>query len=261
MVTVFPLASGSSGNSFYISAGEARGGLLVDAGISCRRITTAMQEAGIDPAGLRGVLVTHDHIDHIAGLRVLAKKLRLPIYGSAATLGRLAPQLESNTTLIELEQPMEVASIGVTPFATQHDAEGSCGFRLQAGSRSIGFATDLGVVTPTVQQHLLGCQLVVLESNYDKLTLEVCSYPYPLKRRISSDYGHLSNEAAADTAAMLVRQGTSRLVLAHLSRESNTPELALLTTRSRLAMEGLVEERDYRLMIARRDDPSPIIRF
>lgn len=261
MVTVFPLASGSSGNSFYISAGEGCGGLLVDAGISCRRIVTALTDAGIDPAGLHGVLVTHDHIDHINGLRVLAKQLRLPVYGSTITLGRLALQMEPDAVLIPLEETAEIASIGVMPFATQHDAEGSCGFRLEAGSRAIGFATDLGAVTPEVMQHLRGCHLAVLESNYDEHMLMACGYPYPLKQRIRSDYGHLCNRDAAETAAELVRHGTSRLVLAHLSRESNTPELALQTTRSRLLSDGMLEERDYRLTVARRDVPSPMIRF
>lgn len=261
MVTVFPLASGSSGNSFYISAGEGCGGLLVDVGISCRRIVTALTDAGIDPAGLRGVLVTHDHIDHINGLRVLAKHLRLPVYGSTITLGRLAPQMEPDAVLIPLEETAEIASIGVTPFATQHDAEGSCGFRMETGSRVIGFATDLGTVTPTVMEHLRGCHLAVLESNYDEHMLMACGYPYPLKQRIRSDYGHLCNRDAADAAAELVRHGTSRLVLAHLSRESNTPELALQTTRGRLLSDGMLEERDYRLMVARRDVSSPMIRF
>lgn len=261
MVTVFPIASGSSGNSFYFSAGDACGGLLVDAGISCRRIVTALCDAGIDPAGLRGILVTHDHIDHINGLRVLAKQLHLPVYASTATLEHIAPQMEPGTVLTPLEETTAIASIGVTPFATQHDAEGSCGFRLETGSRIIGFATDLGTVPQNVMQHLLGCHLAVLESNYDEHMLMACGYPYPLKQRIRSDYGHLSNADAAITAAELVRRGTSRLVLAHLSRESNTPELALQTTRSKLAAQGMLEERDYRLMVARRDIPSPMIRF
>ena len=261
MVTVFPLASGSSGNSFYISAGEGRGGLLIDAGISCRRIVTALNDAGTDPAGLHGVLVTHDHIDHISGLRVLSKHLHLPVYGSAVTLEHIAPQMEPDAVLIPLEETAEIASIGVTPFETQHDAEGSCGFRIEIGSRSIGFATDLGTITPNVMQHLLGCHLVVLESNYDEHMLMACGYPYPLKQRIRSDYGHLGNAEAAETAAELVRRGTSRLVLAHLSRESNTPELALQTTRGRLLSDGMLEERDYRLTVAQRDAPSVMIRF
>lgn len=261
MVTVFPLASGSSGNSFYLSAGEGQGGLLIDAGISARRITTALSGRGIDPHSVRAMLVTHDHIDHIKGVRVLAKQLGFPIYGSEETLGSLSHVVEPGTRLIPIGAGLELASFGITPFATQHDAAGSLGFRLEAGERTIGFATDLGTVTETVWQHLLGSDLVVLESNYDERTLLNCGYPYPLKRRISSEHGHLSNREAAETLARLALRGTARFVLAHLSRESNTPELALETARERLSREELWEERDYRLTAARRDEPSEPIRF
>lgn len=261
MVTLFPLASGSSGNSFYISAGDGLGGLLIDAGISCRRICRTLCDADIDPRGLRGILVTHDHIDHIAGLRVLAKQYRLPIYGSTVTLQKLLTVVEPGTALIPLEEPTVLCGMTVTPFATQHDTEGSCGFRIEAGSRLIGFATDLGVVSPTVWQQLQGCHLVVLESNYDERTLMNCGYPYYLKQRIRSEYGHLSNHEAASVISALARQGCARFVLAHLSRESNTPDLALQTTRAALAEAGLLEGRDYRLSVARRDEPSEMIRF
>ena len=192
MVTLYPLSSGSSGNCFYLSAGESLGGLLIDAGISARRIRQSLWEASIDPAGLRGILITHDHVDHIAGLRVLARKLRLPVYATAGTLQRLAAAVEPGTRLIELQKEQEIAAMGVQPFATQHDAPDSCGFRITAGSRVIGFATDLGCVTPTVWEHLLGTHLTVLESNYEDSVLLNCGYPYYLKQRIRSEYGHLS---------------------------------------------------------------------
>ena len=261
MVTLYPLSSGSSGNCFYLSAGQNLGGLLIDAGISARRIRQSLWEASIDPAGLRGILITHDHADHIAGLRVLARQLRLPVYATAGTLRRLAAAVEPGTRLIELQKEQEIAAMGVQPFATQHDAPDSCGFRITAGSRVIGFATDLGCVTPTVWEHLLGTHLTVLESNYEDSVLLNCGYPYYLKQRIRSEYGHLSNREAAGTVAELARCGTAHFVLAHLSRESNTPALAREGAEGALAAADLLPERDYRLWIAPRDCPGAMIRF
>lgn len=261
MVTVFPLASGSSGNSFYISSGDSLGGILIDAGISARRIRTALAERGIAPEGVRAILVTHDHTDHIAGLRVLAKQLAAPVYASETTLESIAGGMEPCTELRCIGQALEIANLGITPFATQHDAPGSLGFRIETGERTIGFATDLGTVTQTVWEHLAGSDLVVLESNYDERMLGCCGYPYPLKKRISSDHGHLSNHDAAESIARLSQQGTARFVLAHLSRESNTQDLALQTTRERLLRDSMEENRDYRLSVARRDLPSEPIRF
>ena len=261
MVTLYPLSSGSSGNCFYLSAGQNLGGLLIDAGISARRIRQSLWEASIDPAGLRGILITHDHVDHIAGLRVLARQLRLPVYATAGTLQRLAAAVEPGTRLIELQKEQEIAAMGVQPFATQHDAPDSCGFRITAGSRVIGFATDLGCVTPTVWEHLLGTHLTVLESNYEDSVLLNCGYPYYLKQRIRSEYGHLSNAEAARTVAALAERGTAHFVLAHLSRESNTPALARSNTETALSAAGLQPERDYRLWIAPRDCPGAMIRF
>lgn len=261
MVTFYPLSSGSSGNSYYLSAGEGQGSLLIDAGISARRIRTELCDAGIDPAGLRGILITHDHADHVAGLRVLAKQLKLPVYATAGTLERLAAMVEPTTRLLPLEEIQEVAGMQVQPFATQHDASDSCGFRITAGSRTIGFVTDLGLVTPTVWEHLRGCHLAVLESNYEDSVLLNCSYPYYLKQRISSEYGHLSNAEAARTVTELAKCGTSHFVLAHLSRESNTPALARGNAEAALSAAGMQPDRDYRLWIAPRDCPGQMIRF
>lgn len=261
MVTVFPLASGSSGNSFYISAGEGQGGILIDAGISARRIRGALDDAGIGTEGIRAILVTHDHSDHTSGLRVLAKQLRVPLYGSETTLQHLSACMEPQTRLIPLEAEAEIAGMGIVSFPTQHDAEGSVGFRIETGRRVIGFATDLGCITDVVWDHLRGSQLVVLESNYDENMLRICRYDRFLKQRICSDYGHLANSAAAECITRLTQRGTSRFILAHLSRESNTPDLALETARERLSREGLHDDCDYRLTVAKRDIPTEPIRF
>ena len=254
MVTFYPLSSGSSGNSYYLSAGEGQGGLLIDAGISARRIRQTLCDANMDPAGLRGILITHDHTDHVAGLRVLAKQLRLPVYATAGTLERLTALVEPATRLIPLEETQEIAGMGVQWFATQHDAPDSCGFRIETGRRTIGFATDLGLVTPTVWEHLLGSHLTVLESNYEDSVLLNCGYPYYLKQRILSEYGHLSNDAAAEFAIECVRAGTSDILLAHLSDENNSPQLAEYTVGRALQSSGL----SVRLAAAPRDTISEV---
>ena len=208
----------------------------------------------IDPEGLRGILVTHDHTDHISGVRVLAKQLRLPIYATAGTLESLAGTVEAGTQLIPLEEEQEIAGMGISPFATQHDAPDSCGFRIEAGSRTIGFATDLGAVTATVWAHLLGCHLAVLESNYEDSVLMNCTYPYYLKQRILGECGHLSNETAAEFAVECVRAGTSDILLAHLSDENNSPQLAEYTVGRALQSSGL----SVRLAAAPRDTISEV---
>ena len=169
--------------------------------------------------------------------------------------------VEPTTRLLPLEEIQEVAGMQVQPFATQHDASDSCGFRITAGSRTIGFVTDLGLVTPTVWEHLRGCHLAVLESNYEDSVLLNCSYPYYLKQRIRSEYGHLSNAEAARTVTELAKCGTSHFVLAHLSRESNTPALARGNAEAALSAAGMQPDRDYRLWIAPRDCPGQMIRF
>ncbi len=197
----------------------------------------------------------------MAGLRVLAKQLSIPVYATAGTLERLAAMVEPTTRLLPLEEIQEVAGMQVQPFATQHDASDSCGFRIPAGSRTIGFVTDLGLVTPTVWEHLRGCHLAVLESNYEDSVLLNCGYPYYLKQRIRSEYGHLSNAEAARTVTELAKCGTSHFVLAHLSRESNTPALARSNAEAALSAAGMQPDRDYRLWIAPRDCPGQMIRF
>ena len=261
MVQFCPLFSGSSGNAAYISA--PGGALLIDAGCSVQSTLAALEALGAARERIAAILLTHDHNDHIKGLRVLQKRLGVPVYGSAETLEAAARAgcLEPGAQLRVLAGPMEVAGMEVTPFDTPHDVAHSLGFRISAGERTVGFATDLGEVTDAIWRGLLGCDLVMLEANYDDSLLAVSRYPYFLKQRIRSSRGHLSNADSARCITQLALRGTARFVVGHLSQENNMPAIAAQTVEQALAEEGLAGGRDYTLQVARRSQPSEMIEF
>ena len=251
MARFCPLFSGSSGNCLYVGGGD--GGLLVDAGVSARRIERALWAREIDPGSIRAVLVTHEHVDHITGLRVLCKRLRIPVYASVGTCEalRASNALEAETLCLPITEDQQIGEFTVVPFATSHDSRESYGYRITLpDDRAVGIATDLGVMTQTVRDHLRGCDLIHIESNHDVRMLENGPYPYPLKRRILSDRGHLSNVACARELPSLVRDGTTRIFLGHLSRENNLPDLAYATAQAELNACGLKENIDYVLRVA-----------
>lgn len=240
LTTVHILASGSSGNALLVSCGGSH--ILVDAGISCRRITASLRELGLTLDDLTAVLITHTHTDHISGLQTLLKRTAFPICTTAQTgrglLYRLAG-LEDRLRELPLCQPVPLGSCVVTPFPTAHDAAGSCGFRLDTAEGGIGILTDTGYVTAEAAEILPGVHLAVLEANHDVETLRSGPYPYYLKQRILGDEGHLSNESAARFAVTLAEAGASEIVLAHLSRENNTPAMAQNAVSLALSAAGL----------------------
>ncbi|MGI6270011.1 MAG: MBL fold metallo-hydrolase [Candidatus Howiella sp.] len=251
MARFCPLFSGSKGNSTYIGCSGA--GILIDAGVSCKAILSTLSARDIRPEEIGALLVTHEHIDHIAGLHAVAAKLHLPVYASGGTLAAL----EGLGKLRGLEvhelgaNPLEIGGMTVSRFPTPHDCADSSGFVVQSpDGRRMAVATDMGCLTDEIRQALLGCDLVMIESNHDVMMLENGTYPYPLKRRILSDTGHLSNARCADFLPELVAAGTTRLVLAHLSRENNHPSVALETARSALTAGGFRETTDYLLSVA-----------
>lgn len=248
------LASGSSGNCILVSHGSSH--ILVDAGISCRRITAALQSLGVEPHTLLGVCVTHEHSDHISGLATLTKHYHLPVYTSPGTARQLCYRMAGLEDLICPVLPGEGCEAGpfdLGSFPTSHDAAEPMGFTFSAGGRKVTVVTDLGLVSDAVLRGVLGADLVVCESNHDVEWLRSGSYPYYLKARILGDKGHLSNEAGAALALQCAQTGAHTVILAHLSAENNTPARALETTRKVLTAGGF---ENVRLAVAPRNELS-----
>ena len=227
---IVTFASGSTGNCSLISDGGAN--ILLDAGISARRIVTCLASCGISPQDLCGVLITHEHSDHISGLKVLETKYpELRVYAPSlicSALRRAEPSLEPSLNYIPVGEEFTLGGLCIKAFRTPHDASFSVGYRFE-GSTTLAFATDTGCITDELLDGLTGADIALIESNHDLEMLRSGPYPYPLKRRILSEHGHLSNKDCAKLALHLAKSGTKHIILGHLSRENNIPELALRT--------------------------------
>ncbi len=258
MAKFFTIASGSSGNASYIGAsGE---GLLVDFGISCRGITNALKEKEIDLSTVKGILITHEHIDHVKGLSVFLSHHEIPVHASAPVLKYLVNNnlVPFNAVLKEIDEQGElIGNMLVKPFHTSHDSVGSLGYSIcTPDEHRITVCTDTGYITDDAREHLLKSEAVLIESNYDEGMLKFGRYPYSLKRRIMGSEGHLSNKDCAEFLPELVKNGTIHIVLGHLSKENNTPEVALQTSIAELTIKGFTQNRDYMLFVAPRSTPS-----
>jgi len=239
MTTFQTFASGSSGNAALFSSDGTH--LLLDMGISCRRICQALAGLDLRPEELAGVLITHEHADHISGLATYIKKYRTPIFCTPGTARQLAYRMAGIDALLRpvpLGERRRLDGVEVELLPTSHDCRESAAFRIDAGGSSVGFLTDTGYIPEETGRRLLGVELLVLESNHDVEMLRAGPYPYALKQRILGESGHLSNAAAARFAAASARAGTRAILLAHLSRENNTPQLALEAARALLEREG-----------------------
>ena len=238
------LGSGSSGNSAYLETGEVR--LLIDAGLSARQIRQRLLTIGRTPENLSGILITHEHSDHIGGLTVLASKLGIPIYCNRLT--REAIEYNLKTTfqfrVFATGSSFEIGNLQVEAFSVPHDAMDPVGYMIRTPAGQIGFVTDLGHFTKLAAERLRLANLLVLESNHDlKLLQEDLRRPWSLKQRILSRHGHLSNVAAAEALEQLASAELSQVVLAHLSQDCNRPELALRAVSDRLATIGATHIR------------------
>nr|WP_315410451.1 MBL fold metallo-hydrolase [uncultured Selenomonas sp.] len=244
------LASGSKGNAAYIELDGVR--LLIDAGISARRITRSLADLGVDAASLDGVFVTHEHSDHIKGLPTLLKQYRLPLFAPPATLRAIGESLAvPEDTFTPLAGDVMLGSVAVKSFSTLHDAASPVGYAV-CGSEKCALATDLGFLTNDVMAAIEGSDVLILEANHDRELLQSGSYPWRLKQRILSNRGHLSNSAAA-WALVRLKKRPRAVFLAHMSQENNRPELVEETVRTILAQQNVRQEN---LLLTAQDVPT-----
>ena len=234
---VFVFASGSSGNCLLLSNGDTN--ILIDAGISMRRLATLLAQAGHTMRDIGGVLITHEHSDHISGLNMLLKYYNMQVYAPRTVAYRLhgkLPIVENHLRIIPVGEDFRLGSLTIKAFHTSHDTDESVGYRVE-GQGVFSLATDTGCITEEIEAGLTGAGTVLIESNHDEDMLRYGPYPVYLKRRILSDRGHLSNADCAALARRLAEGGTKRLILGHLSRENNRPEKAMQAAQA--AVEGL----------------------
>ena len=226
MARFCPLFSSSSGNATYI--GTSKEGILIDAGKNCKQLCLALEAAELDPKSIKAMFITHEHSDHIAGIRVFASKFNIPVYASGGTMSVLMNKgilTEKFPHMLITDKGVDLGFCRVSRFFTSHDAKESCGYKIELPDRKIAVATDSGYISDATLETLKDCDLVLLESNYDEDMLLGGPYPLDLIYRIKSKNGHLSNTDCAETAVCLVESGVTHIVLGHLSRENNTPAL------------------------------------
>jgi phosphoribosyl 1,2-cyclic phosphodiesterase len=263
-LSITVLASGSRGNSTVLATARTR--LLIDCGLSCRETCRRLAAKGIAPESLSAVLITHEHSDHVAGLHVMARKFRLPVFMTAPTHGAWQRQYKDaagNRVQAERLEPFSpgraftVGDIDVMPFTIPHDAADPVGFRFLAEGLRVAYATDLGFLPPNVRDQLRACDGLILESNHDLEMLRGGSYPWAVKQRVMSRVGHLSNESLADFLATDYDGGAAFLVLAHLSEQNNHPDLARVAAERALGVrQGLWAAR---LLLASQDEALPAL--
>lgn len=258
------IASGSSGNCIYV--GDDHTHLLVDAGISKKRIEEGLGKLDVKGNELDGILITHEHVDHIQGLGVFSRKYGVPIYATRGTIEgiknckTLGKMPDGLLHPIEVNQEFALGELQIHPFEISHDANEPSGYRIENGNQSVAVATDLGKYDDYIVQKLQNLNAIVLEANHDIHMLEVGPYPYPLKRRVMGDKGHLSNELSGRLLCDILHDELQCVVLGHLSKENNYEELAYETVKLEITMgDNPYKGEDINLMVAKRDTVSKIV--
>lgn len=249
---ILSLRSGSRGNASLVSGGKTK--LLVDCGVSGKSVTSALADVDVYPEDISAIAVTHEHIDHIAGIGVMMRRYHIPVWANAATWAAMESQVgkidKSLVNIFDNDSSFEIGEIGVKPFSIPHDAADPVGYSFVCGDEKVAVATDIGELKKDLFEAIRGSKTVLLESNHDVNMLEVGKYPPQLKRRIRGKLGHLSNDDAGRAAEFLVRLGTERIILGHLSEENNYPELARQTVICALDDAGIKCGRDVLLGVA-----------
>lgn len=254
------LYSGSSGNCLYMEYKDTK--IIIDAGVSGKKIEKSLESIGVSPRELNALLVTHDHIDHTKSLGVLSRRYNIPIYANEGTwkivgayLGKL---MDENIRVFDTQREISIGSLNIKPFLVEHDAEEPVGFSISSEKNKVSIITDTGTITEEIFSNIKNSDLVLIESNHDVEMLKAGRYPYYLKRRVMGNKGHLSNSDAANTILQLVNEGLKKVLLAHLSEENNFPELAYETTASLLKENHIIIDKDVFIEVAPRHTPSSL---
>ena len=257
MLKCCSLYSGSTGNSFFVQTEDTK--LLIDAGVSCKKIESALDSLNISPNDIDAVLITHEHIDHTKSIGVLSAKYKIPIYANSETWNSLlktnSKLSNSNINFFNNDKSFELNDLKIIPFSTPHDAANPCGFNIFKDNKKVSIATDLGHISSDIIKCLENSSLLMLEANYDSDVLKYSSYPYLLKKRISGPNGHLENCITGKTIAHLINSGLQKALLIHLSKENNFPELAYQTVIEELKKQNY-SKNDIFFNVAPRDIPS-----
>ena len=262
---LYSIASGSSGNCIYL--GEEDGGILIDAGISRKRIVTGLERKGLSLDDIKAIFITHEHSDHISGLGPVLRKNPIPVYATADTVSAIWEKTNMNNISPELfhsirpEEEIEAGEMLVRPFSISHDAVDPVCYTVEKQGKRAAVATDMGCFDDTIIRVLGQCDSVLIEANHDINMLQVGPYPYSLKMRILGNKGHLSNTSCADLIKEILHKDLKHLVLGHLSRENNFPQLAYRTVLDELEKTETWGTLDTRLMVASMDEPTELLKI
>ena len=254
------LYSGSSGNCLLVKTSNTK--ILIDAGESCKKISSALSSISIEPNEIDAILITHEHSDHVKGLGTFSKKYDIPVFANSQTWDAMPEQsykiAEKNIKNFTIEENFEIGDLKIHPFKIPHDAANPCGFNIFYNNSKISVATDIGHMTSNIAHKLEDSSFILLEANYDPEILKCSSYPYLLKQRILGPNGHLPNSEAGKTVSFLMNSGLKNVMLGHLSRENNFPELAYKTVVDTL-IENKLDCSKIKINVANRFSPSDLV--
>ncbi len=251
------LYSGSSGNCSFIHSDNTK--ILIDCGVSMRKIDTALSFINTDLKNIDGILITHEHSDHISSLSMICKKYNIPIYANSKTLDSIKQDIPNELkNIFNTNEKFEIGDLKVFPFSIPHDAIDPCGFSISHNDKKISIATDIGHMENSIIDNICGSSFVLLESNYEPNMLQYSRYPYYLKKRIVGPNGHLSNEEAGNTICTLIKNGVSNISLGHLSKCNNFPELAYQTVMDTI-ISSKVDISNLNLSVSHRDKIDNIV--
>ena len=254
------LYSGSSGNSLFVESENTK--ILVDAGVSSKKIEKALNDINVEPSELDGILITHEHLDHVQGLGTFSRKFDIPVFVNEETLDAMPIQKdkipEKNIKYFKISSNFSIGDLDINSFSIPHDAANPCGFNISKNGKQISIATDIGHMTNDILKNLEESLFVMLEANYDPEVLKFSSYPFKLKTRIAGPDGHLSNQIAGKTISHLLKFRLKKAMLGHLSKETNFPELAYKTVVEELISNNF-NENSLNLSVAQRNLHSKLI--